>query len=244
MPQEYLKNAAKRMSVPEPVSTSLPFTPESTFSSIGTPSETVGFGSSNTGTPGPPDFGTPALNQGRLPDLKSVMFPGDNPFAYPNQPISTLDNMPTLPFGNNIQSSDSFNLPEQGNTNNQQQYSVPFISQPDFSRAMPTSAPALPAETQYFGMNNMTDEPGQLNMGNTQNNLQIPGHSDEPDYWSHAPAKGHFRTGLTPGGPGVSLDLDDIFGNAQGWTMPMNLTMPEPQLQQEDLQWHSQGQNW
>lgn len=236
MPQDYLKDATKRMSIPEHMSAALSFSPEPAFSSIGTPTETVGFGSSNSGTPGALDFGTPALNQGRLPDLKSVMFPGDNPFAYPNQPISTLDNMPNLPFGNNLQSNEF--LPNQGSSNGQQQYNVPYISQPDFSRGMPTSAPQ--ADPQYFAINDLTDEPSQI----AQNNLQVPGQNDENDYWSHAPAKGHFRTGLTPGGPAVSLDLDDIFGNASGWSMPMNLAIPDTNQRQDEIPWNAHGQNW
>lgn len=236
MPQEYLKNATKRMSMPDPVSAPVHFSPEPALSNVGTPTETIGFGSSNSGTPGVLDFGTPALNQGRLPDLKSVMFPGDNPFAYPNQPISTLDDMPNLPFGSNVQSTESFNLPDQSNTNNQQHYNVPYLSQPEFPGGMPTSAPQ--ANTQYFTMNQMTDEPGQLNAGSAQNNLQVPGQVDENDYWSHAPAKGQFRTGLTPGGQAVSLDLDDIFGNAQGWTMPDMIQ------RQGEFQWNLEGQNW
>lgn len=242
MPQEYLKHATKRMSMPDQVSAPPHFSPEPGFLNIGTPTESIAFGSSNSGTPGPLDFGTPALDQGRLPDLKSVMFPGDNPFAYPNQPISTLDSMPNLPFGNNVQSTESFNLPHQNNNNNPNPYNVPYINQPEFSRDVTTSAPQ--ADPQYFTMNDVTDEPGQMNTTAAQNNLQVPGQLDENDYWSHAPAKGHFRTGLTPGGPAVSLDLDDIFGNAQGWAMPMNLNMPDTDPRQDGLPWNTQGQNW
>ncbi len=31
------------------------------------------------------------MGHSQIPDLKDVMFPSDNPFAYPNQPISTLE---------------------------------------------------------------------------------------------------------------------------------------------------------
>ena len=80
-----------------------------------------------------------------------------------------------------------------------------------------------------------------------QSHLQVPSQHEEEDYWSHAPAKGHFKTGLTPGGPGINLNLDEIFGNSQGWSMPnvpMNLAMPEhghqPQ-QQQNMPWPGQG---
>ena len=36
------------------------------------------------------DF-TPQMGSAQIPDLKNVMFPSDNPFAYPNQPISALE---------------------------------------------------------------------------------------------------------------------------------------------------------
>jgi hypothetical protein len=34
---------------------------------------------------------TPQLGNAQIPDLKSVMFPSDNPFAYPSQPMSALE---------------------------------------------------------------------------------------------------------------------------------------------------------
>lgn len=52
----------------------------------------VGFGSPSTASPISPNFDyTPQMTNAQIPDLKNVMFPSDNPFAYPNQPISTLE---------------------------------------------------------------------------------------------------------------------------------------------------------
>lgn len=52
----------------------------------------VGFGSPSTASPMSPNFDfTPQMANAQIPDLKNVMFPSDNPFAYPNQPISTLE---------------------------------------------------------------------------------------------------------------------------------------------------------
>ncbi len=35
----------------------------------------------------------PAVGRGDFPDLSTMMFPSDDPFAYPNQPMSTLESL-------------------------------------------------------------------------------------------------------------------------------------------------------
>lgn len=240
MPQEYLKGATKRMSMPDVQASNgvpYPFTPESVYASIVTPTETVGYSSSQSATPAPLDFGSSALIQGQLPDLKSVMFPGDNPFAYPNQPISTLDTMPSLPFGDAPASiSNQYNTPSSMDIQQQ------FRQRGDIPYEFRQQEGHLPQ--QFFGINDMSDEPSQVRSpAQPVNHLQVPGQGEE-DYWSHAPAKGNFRTGLTPGGPGVNLNLDDIFGNSQGWNVPnisMGLAMPEHGEQQQNIPWSGQG---
>lgn len=184
--------------------------------------------------------------QGQLPDLKSVMFPGDNPFAYPKQPISTLDTMPNLPFGNDQTSPDRYN--STSGMNDQQQYQSQNLDQGMYSDGY--RGPEQHMQPQFFNMNNMmSDEPTQMQHSSQQRDtLHVPGQGGDDDYWSHAPARGHFRTGLTPGGPGINLDLDDIFGQGQSWSMPMNLAMPggsQQQQQEQPMQWVSHGgQNW
>lgn len=227
MPQELLRDEIKRLSMPEHasgVALGYPYTPDTSYHSIATPTDagTV----STHGTPVPLDFGTPAMVLGQLPDLKSVMFPGDNPFAYPNQPISTLDTMPNLPLGNEA-GSENF-----AHTNHQMPTSMPHQIPPEFAPQMGTG------HQQFL---NFQMQPGQQQHGH----LQVPHHDDTDDYWSHAPAKGNFRTGLTPGGPGVNLNLDDIFGNNQAWSMPMNLNLPENVQQPQNMQWTPQpGTEW
>lgn len=256
MPQEYIAKAAtKRMSMPNPTAnptSTYQMTPETTFSSMGTPAESSGFSSSHGSTPAqnPLDFGTPAMVQGQLPDLKSVMFPGDNPFAYPNQPMSTLDTMPSAPFGNDSpQAMPQYDTP------------VSMNHQPGFQQdydkfgshhSLPTTFGENRDQNQhgtvpqhFYNANQMTGEPGMMPMAPQHNSLQVPGAMQEDDYWSHAPAKGNFRTGLTPGGAGVNLNLDEIFGNAAGWNMPMDMSMGG-NAQNEGLnQWTGQpGPSW
>jgi hypothetical protein len=249
LPQEYLKNATKRMSIPDPPVASAapyPFASDTAYANTATSTDTVTYGSSQSTTPAPLDFGTPALVHGQLPDLKSVMFPGDNPFAYPNQPISTLDTMASLPFGNDPSStSDHYSTPT--SMNPQQQFQKRNEDQQPFPYGFRHQEHQVPQ--QFFNMNSISDEPRHIQQPpGQQNHLQVPGQSEDEDYWSHAPAKGHFRTGLTPGGPGVNLNLDDIFGNSHGWnmpTIPMNLAMPEHSQQQHHIPWsHEGGHKW
>ena len=187
------------------------------------------------------------MAQGQLPDLKNLMFPGDNPFAYPNQPISTLDTMPSLPFGNEPQVHIDPYEPS-NKVNVQQPFQQRFSDRPMFSQdSFRPPEHHMQPQTNFFGMNNMSDEPSQLSdPAQSRHTLHVPGQGTDDDYWTHAPAKGHFRTGLTPGGTGVNLDLDDIFGQGQSWGMPLNLQMPESQQHtQAPMQWNaSSGPHW
>lgn len=251
MPQDYIAKAAtKRMSMPNPasgVNTTYQMTPETTFSSVATPADSAGFNSSHSGTPGPTplDFGTPAMVQGQLPDLKSVMFPGDNPFAYPNQPMSTLDTMPSAPFGNDSpQAVAQYDTPvsmnqQQGFTQDFDKFGSHHSLPQTFGENRNQHHNSMPQH--FFNTNPMSGEPGMMSMPQQQNSLQVPGSMEEDDYWSHAPAKGNFRTGLTPGGAGVNLNLDDIFGNANGWNVPLDMNMGGTGQQEGTSQWPVQG---
>jgi len=244
VPQEYLKTATKKMSLLDASVTgaaSYPFTPDAAYANLATPAETVGYSSSQAATPAPFESGTPAHLHDQLPDLKSLMFPGNNPFAYPNQPMSTLDTMPSLPFGNEPTSAaDQYNTPT--SMTSQQQFQQRSDDRTPFPYGFRHQENQMPQ--QFFGINSLSDEHRQVQHAPQQTHLQVPNHGEEEDYWSHAPAKGHFRTGLTPGGPGINLNLDEIFGNSQGWNMsnmPMNLAMPENGQPPQNMQWSGQG---
>lgn len=255
LPQDYIAKAAtKRMSMPTSAAntnSSYQMTPETTFSSMGTPAESSAFSSSHGGTPAqmPLDFGTPAMIQGQLPDLKSVMFPGDNPFAYPNQPMSTLDTMPSAPFGNDSpQAIAQYDTPVSMNQPGFSHDFEKFGSHHNLSQAFgenQSQGQHSSMPQQFYGTNPMSAEPGMMSMPQHNNSLQVPGVMQEDDYWSHAPAKGNFRTGLTPGGAGVNLNLDEIFGNASGWNMPMDMNMGTTGQNEGLNQWPGQaGPNW
>lgn len=257
LPQDYIAKAAtKRMSMPNPpanVNQPYQMTPETTFSSMGTPADSSGFSSSHGGTPAATslDFGTPAMVQGQLPDLKSVMFPGDNPFAYPNQPMSTLDTMPSAPFGNDSpQAIAQYDTPismnhQQGFQQDFEKFGSHHSLPQAFGDNQNQNQQHSAMPQQFFNANQMSGEPGIMGMPQQQNSLQVPGAMQEDDYWSHAPAKGNFRTGLTPGGAGVNLNLDEIFGNAGGWNIPMDMNMGGTGQHEGMNQWPGQaGPNW
>ncbi|KAG9789852.1 hypothetical protein KCU88_g1486, partial [Aureobasidium melanogenum] len=89
LPSDFLAKLAKRNSMPDPRALSN----LSEAASSGQTPQMMGYPSPAVASPmsGIFDFQTPQLGNAQIPDLKNVMFPSDNPFAYPNQPISTLE---------------------------------------------------------------------------------------------------------------------------------------------------------
>ncbi|KIY00194.1 uncharacterized protein Z520_03879 [Fonsecaea multimorphosa CBS 102226] len=86
LPSDYLAKLAKRNSLPDPVMSS--------FSDQMQSAQMMGFHSPSTSSPMSPNYQyTPQMGNAQIPDLKNVMFPSDNPFAYPNQPMSALESV-------------------------------------------------------------------------------------------------------------------------------------------------------
>ena len=86
LPSDYLAKLAKRNSLPDPVFSNL-------HDQLQNP-QLMGFQSPSTSSPMSPNFQfTPQLGNAQIPDLKNVMFPSDNPFAYPNPPMSALESI-------------------------------------------------------------------------------------------------------------------------------------------------------
>lgn len=95
LPADYLAKLAKRNSMPDPIAMS-------NFADSVTaqmqqqqqlPSPALGYHSPATTSPLSGGFQfTPQMGNTQIPDLKNVMFPGDNPFAYPHHPpMSALE---------------------------------------------------------------------------------------------------------------------------------------------------------
>ncbi|KIW15996.1 hypothetical protein PV08_06047 [Exophiala spinifera] len=89
LPSDFLAKLAKRNSMPDPHA--LAGLSEGTSTHMQN-QQMLGYQSPVTASPMSSQFDfTPQMGSAQIPDLKNVMFPSDNPFAYPNQPISTLE---------------------------------------------------------------------------------------------------------------------------------------------------------
>lgn len=170
------------------------------------------------------------MQQGNFPDLKNVMFPSDNPFAYGNQPISTLEEnqfggLQDMPFdqGSNsspAQSQSQFCMEPFSSfgANDQINRQGPPQVQPNRFGGSHMADPGPNSNAGMFGLpGSLVNEPDTIRQSNQQ---QGP---ENEDYWSHAPGKGQFRTGLTPG---PTVNLDELFGGGNGWgpaNMPVGI---------------------
>ncbi|RMD39501.1 hypothetical protein DV735_g5625, partial [Chaetothyriales sp. CBS 134920] len=86
LPQDYIASMSKRNSMPEPSPLSLSHSPNNNSHLVGINSPLI----AHSALP-QFDFTTPMANSQHMPDLRNVMFSSENPFAYPNQPLSSLD---------------------------------------------------------------------------------------------------------------------------------------------------------
>lgn len=150
--------------------------------------------------------------------------------------MSALDTMQDAPLGNGpFPATDQYNTPTSmyQQFDRKSQFHDSFKNEQDIPQ-------------QFFNVDSMSDRLEQT-QNSQQGVLQVPNEGQAEDYWGHAPAKGNFRTGLTPGGPGLNLNLDDIFGNNQGWNMPLNMGMGDsiqPHQQQGPFNYPEQQQQW
>lgn len=216
------------------------------------------FSGSQSNSPGVTqlDWSAPQMQQGNFPDLKNVMFPSDNPFAYGHQAISTLEdssfgglqdaNYGSEPYGSAAESQ--YSTPSAAHARARSEYNMGSFPEMGGAEQFPQQHQQAQGFTvpgggrTVFGMtgNEMVEEPGS-----------IP-HSQSEDYWNN---RGPFtgRTGFTPGGHGVNLD--ELFGGGNGWG-PMNMGMDNMNFnagvhggnagQQGGMSgmWPSQGPNW
>ena len=91
LPHDFLAKIAKRNSLPDaPIPVSFPYPGTSPQNQ-----HLMNVNSPNVASPLSQQFevGTPQLAPSQIPDLSNVMFPSDNPFAYPNQALATLESV-------------------------------------------------------------------------------------------------------------------------------------------------------
>jgi len=240
LPQDFLSKHAKRSSMPEPLPTGgspgaitlqRPYNPH--------PLNFSGPAAATSPVSGQFDF-IPRPSRAQIPDLKNVMFPSDNPFAYPNQPMSTLESVDAAQYG----------IPESGmetpfsGSNENGMYGTPSNMHPqappqanatqsyDFSAAAHTYddhghlAPQLTPGRQFSTpLDDLTDQHG-LGIGHNQifdmpsvhepmdGGMSGPPQMSQEDYWNQM-SKGNVgtRTGFAAS---AGVNLEDLFGG-DGW---------------------------
>ena len=129
-PSDFLAKLAKRNSMPD----------SNIFTNFGEAAshvpQIVGLASPSAASPMSAAFDfTPQVGNAQLPDLKNVMFPSDNPFAYPNQPISTLES------GDGQYSFQDQGIDSYGGTSDHSLYDTPQSGSQSSMQPLPTSAP-------------------------------------------------------------------------------------------------------
>jgi hypothetical protein len=160
-------------------------------------------------------FSSQHLDNPNLPNMEPVMFPSDNPFAYPNQPMSTLEAQQSL----NAEQQNSYSGPT---TTSMYNVGVNSNPTPAYFLFDSTQMPAIPRSFNVpqrsvqqgqemnalisgppsFDAPSQTDEPTDLNA------INFPGEG----YWSRTDRTGEGRNGLAPSG----INLDELFGG-EGW---------------------------
>ena len=155
---------------------------------------------------GNPRFGQTSEQSGNpnLPDLRQVMFPSDNPFAYPNQSISTLEESQFALLGD--QGDVTYGMGNTSTEGQRMQSSYDNLNPAFFGGNLAQtyqqngrlSAP-VGGNTEAFGM------PQQMDSGD----LAAAGLGFGDGFWKQVEPRG--KTGMTPG-----VNLDDLFG-AEGW---------------------------
>lgn len=174
------------------------------------------------------EFGTPQIGHSQIPDLKNVMFPSDNPFAYPNQPISTLE-AANSQFGFHDSGPESYpgsneasmmgtpaSIPSHMSGMNHEQQHHPFdvAAMQRVYEENPQMAQQIQQGRQFSAA--MPAYGGQVpNYGPQHQMYDTPGQMSQEEHWIRM-GKGSVgtRTGFTPG---ASVNLDELFGG-DGWT--------------------------
>ena len=230
LPHDYLAKIAKRNSMPDPTHT--PTTPSFPMPSDINSSPNSQLHGLNSPAVASPlshhfDFSTPQMGHAQIPDLKNVMFPSDNPFAYPNQPISTLE-ASNSQFGFQDSGPESYpgsneasmmgtpaSIPSHmsGLNNDRQHHSFDMANMQRMYEDNPQSAQQFQHGRQFSAP--MAGFGGSLpNYGGANQIYDMPGQVSQEDYWTQMgkPNVG-TRTGFTPG---AGVNLDELFGG-DGW---------------------------
>lgn len=157
-------------------------------------------------------FGSQYQNQ-NIPDLKAVMFPSDNPFAYGNQAISTLEGsqQDVDSQSNNYSNGETYMTTGQ-TVNSNMPYEVLYNMPASYMQHQnPQSTGPSINNVAYPTM-------GQMDASLASPDISsMPAGPGEGGFWQQMNAGG--RTGFTPG-IASTVNFDELFGNEQwqsGW---------------------------
>lgn len=160
------ETAPFQQSVPQTMDTSYrrgsqdPPTPSNPGSAVMTPTTMVG--SVSAASPYTVQSSIPGLG---VPDLSAVMFPSEDPFAYPNQPITTLENQQGMKLEGVGNVYNMNTAPLSGNTGYDNVNGQMFDGMPPYT--MPTQSPGFLMQRLPDGMpmNNADAARNSMNFG-------------------------------------------------------------------------------
>ena len=137
------------------------------------------------------------ISNAYMPNLSSMMFPSPDPFAYPNQPMTTLANRQSIKQ-ENLMDSNTISPPSTSGApyHNLDYGSLPYMMQ---------------GQQHGFGMQNMTSPTGMSNTDITPTTMPM---GNEGGGWLHQQHQ-QQRPGSTPG-----INLDQL--TAEDWAGLMN----------------------
>lgn len=158
-----------------------PYPASNSSPSSSVPSSATSYGMSNT----------------YVPDFSSMMFPSADPFAYPNQPMTTLENRQSIKQENAMDSS---------------MFSPPTTSGPPYHNLDYGSLPYMMQGQQHgFGMENVASSMGMSNTDLTPTTM--PMHGNEGGGWPQQQQQ-QQRPHNAP-----AANLDQLFGEDWGGWM-------------------------
>lgn len=214
-PYDLSVNISKPISLPESTSSTAQSFDEQDTShlntwNVGTTSAVM------TPTSATTPFSSQHLDNPNLPDMKPVMFPSDNPFAYPNQPMSTLEAQQSL----SAEQQNSYSSTASSSMYNVSMSSNPTPASFSFDNTQMPAFPGSFSVPQTFMQQGRQinapisgppsfDPPAQMDESTDLNAINFPAEG----YWSQMDRTGGGRAGLTPGG----INLDELFGG-EGWS--------------------------
>lgn len=180
---------------------------------------------------------TPQMGHSQIPDLKNVMFPSDNPFAYPNQPISTLE-LSNAQFGFGESSAESYagsneasvmgipmSVPSHMSGQNhdpQQQFEIANLQR--IYEGSPQLGQSFGTPGRQHGNPSGSYGGPMANFGGPTQGFDMQGPVPQEDYWNQV-SKGNMasRTGFTPG---AGVNLEELFGGDTWGSMWEQQGMP------------------